>query len=179
MIPDKRIEEILLANGFTDYKWIDHDEIPVSHWVRMKCMYGCSEYGKNACCPPNVPSVQDCQELLGEFKRILIFQFSLDPTSPSERTKWAKRVNKRLLELERTLFLEGLVRAFVLIISSCNLCSECTGNKKDCKHPSEARPTPEAFAIDVYSAAQNVGFPIHVLKTRDETMNRYALVLVD
>jgi predicted metal-binding protein len=34
--------------------------------VRMKCMYGCASYGRKACCPPNTPTVAECERFLKE-----------------------------------------------------------------------------------------------------------------
>ncbi|MBL6996017.1 DUF2284 domain-containing protein, partial [Desulfobacula sp.] len=41
----QRIDETLQSQGYTDYKWIDPQRIIVAQWVRMKCMFGCGEYG--------------------------------------------------------------------------------------------------------------------------------------
>ncbi len=53
----KQIDDILHSNDYTDYKWIDPQKIIVAQWVRMKCMFGCGEYGHGGTCPPNTPSV--------------------------------------------------------------------------------------------------------------------------
>jgi predicted metal-binding protein len=47
------IDEIFKTKGYNDYKWIDPKKIIVSQWVRMKCQFGCGEYGHGAACPPN------------------------------------------------------------------------------------------------------------------------------
>jgi predicted metal-binding protein len=60
----KRLDQLFQEKGYTDYKWIDPHKIIVSQWVRMKCMFGCGEYGQNACCPPNVPSVSECERFI-------------------------------------------------------------------------------------------------------------------
>ena len=44
-------------HGFEDFRWIDPKAIVVAHWVRMKCLFGCEDYGRNAACPPNTPPV--------------------------------------------------------------------------------------------------------------------------
>ena len=51
------LETLFSDHKFSDFKWIDPKEIVVAQWVRMKCMFGCSEYGQNTSCPPNVPSL--------------------------------------------------------------------------------------------------------------------------
>jgi hypothetical protein len=42
-----------------------------------------------------------------------------------------------------------------------------------------ARPTIEAFTVDVFSTARNVGYPIQVLTDPTVTMNRYAILMVE
>ena len=39
------LDAIFKKNGYTDYKWVDPRKIIVSQWVRMKCQFGCGEYG--------------------------------------------------------------------------------------------------------------------------------------
>ena len=63
----KQIDVILHSSNYTDYKWIDTQQIVVAQWVRMKCMFGCGEYGHGGTCPPNTPPVPECERF---FKRI-------------------------------------------------------------------------------------------------------------
>jgi hypothetical protein len=42
-----------------------------------------------------------------------------------------------------------------------------------------ARPTIEAFTVDGFSIARNVGYPIHVLTDPTDTMNRHAILMVE
>jgi predicted metal-binding protein len=86
---------------------------------------------------------------------------------------------KKLLELERAIFLAGYQKAFMLTVDQCQLCTECTQNLEICHHPKPARPTIEAFAVDVFSTARNVGYPIQVLTDPTDTMNRYAILMVN
>jgi predicted metal-binding protein len=57
----KQIESIFSGEGIEDFLWFDPHDIVVSQWVRMKCRFGCGEYGRNSCCPPNVPPVPGCR----------------------------------------------------------------------------------------------------------------------
>ena len=65
MISTSKIESIIESYGFFDYKWIKSDDVVVSQWVRVKCLFGCSDYGLGTC-PPNTPSVSDCKQFFGE-----------------------------------------------------------------------------------------------------------------
>ena len=46
--PEKRqaLDAIFRKKGYTDYKWIDPRKIIVAQWVRLKCQFGCGEYGR-------------------------------------------------------------------------------------------------------------------------------------
>ena len=42
----RQIEEIIKEHGFQNFQWIPTEQIVVSQWVRMKCMYGRDFYGQ-------------------------------------------------------------------------------------------------------------------------------------
>lgn len=173
------LESKFLKSGFSDFKWIDPKKIIVSQWVRMKCTFGCPEYGRNASCPPNTPSVPECEKFLQEYKEAVVFRFPKKVDKPEDRHAWTKKVNLSLLGLEREVFLSGHRKAFLLVMDSCGLCEQCTADRKTCKQPRLSRPTPEALAIDVFATVRQIGYPIEVLRDYAETMNRYAIMLID
>lgn len=174
-----QFEMIFKKHGYTDYKWIDPQDIVIGHWVRMKCMFGCGDYGVSAACPPNVPSVFECQQFFKEYRTAVIFHFEKTVGKPEDRFEWSREVNEGLVALEREIFLSGYQKAFALVIDNCTMCEECTGTRESCKNPRMARPTPEAMGIDVYTTVQKYDYPIHVLADFSEKMNRYAFLLIE
>lgn len=174
-----KVAEILSRQGYADFQWIDPREIRVSQWVRMKCMYGCREFGKTATCPPNVPSVPECERFFKEYTQAVILHFQKKVKKPEDRFAWTRKVNLKLLKLEREVFISGFEKAFLLFMDSCNICDPCAGEKAECREPRLARPTPEALGVDVYAAVRSVGYPIQVLAEYNQTMNRYAFLLVE
>jgi len=177
MSSQKELEQMFIKNGFSDYRWIDPTKIATAQWVRMKCMFGCGEYGRTAACPPNVPSVAECKRFFREYSKAAVFHFEKKVRKPEDRFAWSWKTNLKLLKLEKEVFLAGHERAFLLFMDSCNLCSECGATRERCKEPRLARPAPEALAVDVYSTVRKVGYPIQVLSDTTETMNRYAFLL--
>jgi predicted metal-binding protein len=175
----EELEALLRKHGYTDYKWIEPRDIVVAQWVRMKCMYGCGSYGRNASCPPNVPSVAECRAFLDNYDRGVIIHFQKAVEKPEERHAWSKGINKKLLELEREVFLAGHQKAFLLFMDSCHLCDQCPGDRTACNHPRSARPSPEGLGIDVFSTVRQAGYPIQVLTDYDQAMNRYAFLLIE
>ena len=73
----KQIEDILKLNDYIKYKWIDPKKIIVSQWVRMKCKFGCGEYGRGGTCPPETPSVAECKEFFNEYGDTVILPFPI------------------------------------------------------------------------------------------------------
>jgi predicted metal-binding protein len=171
-------ENLFKENGYTDFKWIKSDQIVVSQWVRMKCMFGCNEYGKNACCPPNVPSVPECDRFFREYRDISVFHFEKTVEKPEDRFDWTRKVDSELLKLERAVFTAGYPKTFLLFMDSCCLCKHCTETREQCKNQKSARPTPEAMAVDVFSTVRQIGYPIQVLSDYNQIMNRYAFLLI-
>jgi len=174
-----QIESLLRDQGYDDFKWIDPQEIVVSQWVRMKCEFGCSSYGKAASCPPNNPSVEECRRFFSEYKRAILLHFQKIAPDKLERKAWSARTNLKLVQLERDIFLVGYPKAFLLFMDSCEICAECVPERANCKEPKLSRPSPEGMAVDVFTTVRKLGYPIDVLTDTAQTMNRYAFLLVD
>ncbi|MHA2247607.1 MAG: DUF2284 domain-containing protein [Candidatus Hodarchaeales archaeon] len=176
----KDLEGLFLKYGFSDFSWIDPKNIVVKFWVRMKCMYGCPGYGNYASCPPNNPSVSECERFFREYKDAVIFHFEKEFEDPEDRHEWTKEINAQLVKLERDVFLADYVKAFALFTDSCEICKECKKIRQECKHPQLSRPTPEGMAVDVFTTVRQLGtnWQIEVLKDYSAKMNRYAFLMV-
>ena len=173
-----QIDAILNQNGYTDYQWIDPKQIVVGQWVRMKCMFGCGEYGRGGTCPPTTPSVAECERFFREYTDAIILHFEGKMDKPEDRHAWSARINAKLFKLERAVFLAGHHRAFQLFMDSCNICKECTGSRETCEQPRMARPSPESMAVDVYKTVRRFGFEINVRTDYDQKMDRFAFLMV-
>ena len=166
------LEALFAQHGYTDFRWIKPEDIVVSQWVRMKCTFGCGEYGRNATCPPNVPSVSECRRFFDEYSAAVIFHFEKKVDKPEDRHAWSKGVNQELVKLERAVFVAGYQKAFLLYMDSCCICAECPGKREECKNPRSARPSPESMAIDVFTTVRQCGYSIEVLSDYSQAMYR-------
>jgi predicted metal-binding protein len=175
----KELEKMFKRHGYDDYKWIGPKRIVVAQWARMKCMFGCKNYGKCGTCPPNTPSVSEVKEFVRGYKTCAVFHFVKKVAEPEDRHAWTRKVNSKLLKLEREVFLSGYYKAFLLFMDSCNLCESCPGIRQWCKNPKMARPTPESMAMDVFATVRKVGYPIDVLYDYSQEMNRYAFLFIE
>jgi len=172
------IESILMKQGLTDYKWIDPKEIIVAHWVRVKCTFGCNDYGLGTC-PPNTPSVDDCNSFFKEYESGLIIRFSKCADKNAYPSDWSGEMTNKLLDIEREIFLSGYQKAFLLNQTCCSLCKDCSASRIKCKDKMRSRPSPESFAVDVYQTVRNAGLGIEVIAENPAEIHRIAILLIE
>jgi predicted metal-binding protein len=122
--------------------------------------------------------VSECKQFFNEYSDAVILHFQGKMDKPENRHTWSAKINVKLVNLEREVFLSGQERAFCLFMDSCNICKECTGDRETCKEPRLSRPGPEAMAVDVYTTVRQFGFPIDVRTDYQQTMDRYAFLMV-
>ncbi len=179
MASKKELEKLFRKHGFEDFKWLDPKDIRVAHWVRMKCQFGCDDYARRACCPPNLPSKADCEEFFREYSLCTVFHFEKKLVKLEDKTEWYKDLNPKLLELERQVFFLGYPKALILFMSHCVACEECVSNLEECRHPEKSRPTSEGLCVDVFTTVRELGYSIEVLTDYIDTMNKYAFLLIE
>ncbi len=139
--------------------------IVTGEWVRLKCQFGCSGYGKTLTCPPYSPTPERTKRMIADYEQALLIHGGEDAD-----------ISDIVYTLEREIFLDGYHKAFGMGAGPCDLCEKCA---KSCRYPDSARPSMEACGIDVFSTVRANGFPIQVLKTETCKGNYYGLVLIE
>lgn len=162
-----RFCRLAIELGAEDAKIIDVDEIVVRNWVAWKCRFGCKTYGKCLSCPSFSPTPEETRTLLKEYSMGLIF-----------RVKDRVNISRIVTELERKAFLEGYYLAFGFTSGRCKLCEKCNVDRGFCLKPMEMRPSMEGCGIDVFATAENAGFEMNILKSRNEEYYRIGLLLI-
>lgn len=164
----------------SEAKVIHPGSVVTAPWVRFKCQYGCPEYGKSYCCPPDTPTPERTRAVLDSYNRAILFHIEASRKEGSNRRELFKSFFYGLIDLEGEMFKDGFYRAFVFLAGPCDLCGECSKQKNEpCNFGLRARPSMEACGIDVYGTARNNGFFIRPLREKGETQNVYCLMLVD
>jgi len=167
-----------LEGGATDVKQIHPGSVVTSEWVRWKCQFGCPEYGRGYCCPPDTKTPQQTRALLDCYHRAVLFHVEA-PRTPGRNKKWKPYLDM-LIDLEAEMFKDGYYKALVLLCGPCRLCKQCAKQSGvPCSFGFRARPSMEGSGIDVYQTARNNGFFIVPLRERNDTQNVYCLMLVD
>jgi predicted metal-binding protein len=185
--PDgNKIIAVAHALGNADAKLIQPSQVSVREWVRLKCQYGCDLYAKKLTCPPFTPTIEETKRMLSEYHKILLLKFEQRPITEKDHDKFMEELNKRedqasdkTLKIEKELMLKGYYKAFALEPGTCNKCNECGPQPGKCKFPSEARPTPESLAIDIFETVKNAGWQIEIKTAPNLKWTNYALILVE
>jgi predicted metal-binding protein len=129
-------------------------------------------FGKSHCCPPHTPAPDLTRKVVDSYRKAILIHRKLPK---GEKTKL---FNETLVKLEIEIFLDGYYKAWSMGSGPCHLCPECD-LISPCKHGLEARPSMEACGIDVFKTARDNGFPIEVLRTREEERDIFGLILVE
>jgi predicted metal-binding protein len=164
--------ELAIEWGASDAKVIPVANIHVAEWVRLKCQYGCPEFGTRLTCPPFSPTPDMTRKVLSDYFRAIILKF----TAPADDFDW-KLPHSIAVKVEREVFLNNYYKAFSYGCGPCPYCSKC--DLKKCIHGDVARPSMEASGIDVYATARDSGLVLDVVKTEDAPITCYSLVLID
>jgi hypothetical protein len=169
--------------GASDAKKVDIASVKLAAWPRMKCQFGCPNYGKTLCCPPYTPELPFMKQFIGEYKNGIIIQYTVTLTEEDckDWTKVDTGVTNGLLEVllkvERSAMLKNYYKAFALKAGRCRLCETC--NLKHCVHPLEARPSLEACGIDVFALIKDNGYRSEMLTGPVKKLPVYGMVLID
>jgi predicted metal-binding protein len=163
----------VLEKGVTDAVVIETSKVFTEAWVRMKCQFGCSMFGKGLCCPPRTPTPEEMRKILDSYKYGVLLHRHIQ-----KGYKYVNDFNDIIVDLERTIFLDGYYKTWAVGSGPCTRCKECniTGT---CLHPEKARPSMESCGIDVYKTARENGLPIKVVKDHSQDRDIYGLVLVE
>jgi len=155
------------SHGFFAAVELDPASIRSEAWVRAKCSYGCSRFGKSWSCPPHSLDQAGFEELLGCYSRALLVA-----GQPPLRD-----FQEHLLALEKEAFLVGFKKALVFSGGPCCWCEECPPDQ--CRHPEKRRPSLESCGCDVFALAERCGIPVAPLRSSDDFVQYIGLLLVD
>lgn len=156
-----------IDNGFFAAVEFDPSRIRSEAWVRAKCSYGCSQYGKRWSCPPHAMDQAGFEELIGCYSRALLVV-----GQPPLRD-----FQEKLLGLEKEAFLGGFKKALVFSGGPCCWCDSC--DDFQCLFPEKRRPSLESCGCDVFALAESCGIPVTPLRSSDDFVQYIGLLLVD
>ena len=162
--------EYALSLGAADAVMFQIGDIAFDSRVLLKCMFGCTDWGKGLTCPSRAgsPSMAEYREMFSRFSYGVIVHAHDKHTS-----------QKVSFELEKRAFNDGYYFAFSL--SDCGLCKECAGfSGQPCRNVRQARPAFHSVGIDVFKTVRGLGLPIGTLKDPEhQEQNWYSAVFIE
>lgn len=204
---EKRIIEIELErmakeSGASAFVKMPTSQVVTAHWARLRCQFGCKNYGTRLTCPPYSPTPEETRKVLDEYETAFLIRYDgflgFDTYPPQDLRTSIRQLSLKVcnatLAMERHAFLSGYYKAFSYGAHKCYRCEACalaegaddaagTVGKSKCKFPVEARPSMESAGIDVFATAENAGIPTAVIVGRDimkpEAMPTYTLLLLE
>ena len=162
---DKYIKTALLM-GAAHAVCVKPDDIVFDGRTILKCMFGCSDWGKGHMCPSREHFIKpwEFEPLLRKYKSVLIIHANDKQIAQASS-----------LAVEREAFLDGDALAFS--VSDCALCAECAGFiGQPCRNMDKARPAFHSVGIDVFATAKKLGLPLYPLRNSDDEQNWYSAV---
>lgn len=175
----KHVEDyckLALERGVDGAKVILPSSIVTAEWVRLKCQFGCSGFGRNHCCPPHTPAPDFTRRVVDSYEKAILLHRRIP--CGARRREGTKEFNEIVVRMEIEIFLGGYYKAWSMTSGPCRLCKECDLNSP-CRHGMEARPSLEACGVDVFQTVRGNGFFIQVVRGLEEEQNIYGIVLVE
>jgi predicted metal-binding protein len=164
---------ISLEKGIYHAVAIETSKVYTAPWVRMKCQFGCPGYAQSLCCPPYTPAPQEMRGILDSYVHGILLHRHF-----KKGYKTVDQFNEIVVDLERTIFLDGHYKAWSMGSGPCDRCKKCdtTGG---CVHAHQVRPSMESCGIDVFKTAREQGLPIRVIRSHEEERDIFGLILVE
>ena len=156
-----------LALGAHDAKLIDTSQIVFDPRSHIKCRFGCGRWGKFWTCPPHLSlSMEAFMNAFQQYKQAIIIMTA----DPMEGQKVAVAMEKE------AMLSHGCTYAFALAL--CVQCEKCA-YPEPCQFPHLARPTMDAYGVDVGKTVEPLGFKVELEKEGKLLPAWYSMVLLD
>jgi predicted metal-binding protein len=155
-----------MALGATGAKLIRTDQVVFDPRSFLKCRFGCNRWGKYWTCPPNLGiSPREFREAFERYGTAVVIRSS-DPKVGQDVT----------LAIEKEAMILGCSYAFAMAL--CVQCETCA-YPEPCEHPHLARPSMDAYGVDIGQTVEAVGFKVEFDADGKFIPAWYSMVLID
>ena len=161
------LKEKAVELGAVEAKLINTDQVVFDTRSYLKCRFGCNRWGKYWTCPPHLEIPPELfMEAFKKYKKAIVIK-TADPGSGQEAA----------VALEKEAMLSfGCSFAFALVL--CVQCEECA-YPDPCLHPHMARPSMDAYGVDIGKTLEPLGFKSELDKEGKLLPAWYGMVLLD
>ena len=141
--------------GATRWQYFSPRLLVPERRIRAYCVENkCGAYNTHLMCPPKTGTLSDIRKTFNRYEKGILIQYAeaMDVQHDQEGLERTKlKLHHIILETERSLKKgSGVTDTLGLIGGNCSLCDACAGlSDAACLFPDQARPSPEALAVDV------------------------------
>ncbi|MDJ0913824.1 MAG: DUF2284 domain-containing protein [Desulfobacterales bacterium] len=153
--------------GASEAKMVETQQIVFDPRSYLKCRFGCNRWGQYWTCPPNLSiSPESFMEAFERYETAIIIK-TTDPKVGQTVT----------LGIEKEAMLSmGCSFAFAMVL--CVECEECAC-PDPCRYPHLARPSMDAYGIDIGKTVAPLGFKVEFDPQGQLLPAWYSMVLID
>jgi predicted metal-binding protein len=153
--------------GAREAKLIDTDQIVFDPRSHLKCRFGCNRWGRFWTCPPHLELSQEMfMHAFQQYRKAIIIK----TTDPKAGQEIAVAVEKE------AMLSHGCQFSFAMAL--CVQCEECA-YPKPCLYPHLARPTMDAYGVDIGKTLEPLGFKVEFDPAGKLLPAWYSLILVE
>jgi len=177
------IEDFFETSPLAFMKTVPFKEIIFDSRCKFLCKYGCKNYNRKYCCPPD--SLQLAKKIQQKNYNWALLAATTSPL-PDDISQFKRRFlnRKRELEIQRisstlgTFFKEKNIEHIVLSGGACKKCLRCSkGFNEVCKKPDLKLTSMEAVGIDCQKTLSSAGFDFEM--PANNSINRCTAILFD
>jgi predicted metal-binding protein len=152
--------------GARDARVIDTPDIVFDDRSFLKCRFGCNRWGRYWTCPPHLAiSQEQFMAAFNKYDKAIIIE-SGDPKIGQDVT----------LAVEKEAMLVcGSMFAFAMVL--CVQCEKCA-YPEPCNYPHMARPSMDAYGIDIAKTIEPLGFQVTFDREGKLIPSWYSMVLL-
>ena len=156
----EKLQKILEQAGIFEYGLVDTETIQCTQDVRDMCEVNtCRQYGKNWACPPATGTVDECQQRLKQYEKMLLFsvKYDLEDSFDYEGMQAGAAEFKKVCREVDAAVRPYLEDYLILSNGACSLCKECTCPDAPCRFPKQAYGSLEGYGIFASELAKQAG----------------------
>jgi len=153
--------------GAAEAKIIDTEAIVFDSRSFLKCRFGCNRWGRYWTCPPYLDiSPEKFQDAFDQYSKAIII-----------KTTDARQGQDISVKVEKEAMLSRqCMHAFAMAL--CVWCEECA-HPEPCRFPHMARPSMDAYGIDIGKTVEPLGLKVEFDKKGDLLPCWYSMVLLE
>ena len=163
----QRLVEKAIEFGASEAKIINTEAIVFDSRSFLKCRFGCNRWGNYWTCPPYLDILPEkFMDAFNKYSKAIII-----------KTTDAHKGQDVTVKVEKEAMLSHeCMHAFAMVL--CVWCEECA-HPKPCRFPHMARPSMDAYGIDIGKTVEPLGLKVEFDKSGELLPCWYSMVLID